>query len=188
LKETQVTGWKDKRKVMQLYDLTAEMYEERYAEEQKAKYIAVLEKLNVPRGNVMDVGCGTGLFFSHVEAQANLVVGVDISRKLVLKANQQASAFKNVFVLQADADHLPFTDAFFDEIFSFTLLQNMPQPSETLNEFKRIAKQGGKVAVTGLKKAIPIDRFMDILEDTGLSTVTFVDREDLKCYVAVLSA
>jgi len=28
---------------MQRYDLTAEMYEERYAEEQKAKYKAALE-------------------------------------------------------------------------------------------------------------------------------------------------
>jgi hypothetical protein len=41
--------------------------------------------------------------------------------------------------------------------------------------------------VTGLKKAFSPDAFMDFFENTGLRTVSFVDNEDLKCYVAVLS-
>ena len=65
-----------------------------------------------------------------------MVVGVDISRKLLLKAKEQARAFPNVFVLQADADHLPFKDGFFDDVFAFTVLQNMPNPNETLSELK----------------------------------------------------
>ena len=43
----QLTGWKDKRKIMQSYDVTAEMYDERYAEEQKRKYKKALENVNV---------------------------------------------------------------------------------------------------------------------------------------------
>ena len=164
------------------------MYEERYAEEQKAKYGAALENVNVADGAVLDVGCGSGLFFSQVAAKANVVVGVDISRKLLLKAKEQAHAFENVFVLQADADHLPFREAFFDVVFAFTVLQNMPKPSETLNELKRVAKLGGKVVVTGLKKAFSLNAFMDVLEGSGLKMVSFVDNEDLKCYVAVLAA
>ena len=61
-------------------------------------------------------------------------------------------------------------------------------PSETLNELKRVAKLGGKVVVTGLKKAFPLSTFMDVLESSGLKIVSFVDNEDLKCYVAVLTA
>jgi ubiquinone/menaquinone biosynthesis C-methylase UbiE len=176
---------------MKRYDLTAPMYDKRYAEEQEAKYKASLEGLRSSINAddaVLDVGCGTGLFFSHVAAQANIVVGVDVSRKLLLKAKEQASNLQNVFVLQADADHLPFRDAFFDAVFAFTMLQNMPKPSETLNELKRVAKLGGRVVVTGLKKAFPLNLFMYFLESTGLSTVSFVDNEDLKCYVAVLAA
>ncbi len=183
-----MTGWKDKRKVMQRYDLTAEMYEERYAKEQEAKYGAALENVNVADCAVLDVGCGSGLFFSHVAAKANVLVGVDVSRKLLLKAKEQAHAFQNVLVLQADADHLPFREAFFDVGFAFTVLQNMPEPSETLNELKRVAKLSGKVVVTGLKKAFSLSAFMDVLESSGLKMVSFVDNEDLKCYVAVLAA
>ena len=158
-----MAAWKDKRKIMQRYDLTAEMYDERYAEEQKAKYKKTLENVNVAGGLVLDVGCGSGLFFSQVAAQAEMVVGVDVSRKLLLKAKEQASAFRNVFVLQADADHLPFRDGFFGGVFAFTVLQNMPKPAETLCELKRVAKRGGRVVVTGLKKAFPLNRFMDVL-------------------------
>jgi len=182
-----VTGWKDKRKVMQRYNLTANMYEERYAEEQKAKYEAALENVDIANCTVLDVGCGSGLFFSHTAKKAEVLVAIDVSRKLLLKAKEQAQAFGNAFVLQADADHLPFREAFFDAVFAFTLLQNMPEPSETLNQLKLVVKLGGRVVVTGLKKAFALNTFMDVLEGAGLRIVSFVDEEDLKCYVAVLA-
>src|ERR1700690_808528 len=141
----QLAGWKDKRRVMQRYDLTAEMYEERYAEEQKAKYKAALENVEVAGGIVLDVGCGSGLFFREVTSPSVTVVGIDISRKLLLKAKDQADVSGNVLVLQADADHLPFKDAIFDVVFAFTVLQNMPKPVVTLKEFKRVAKLGSRV-------------------------------------------
>ncbi len=173
---------------MQRYDLTAEMYDARYSGEQEAKYRVALQNVGLVGGAVLDVGCGSGLFFSHVAAKAKALVGVDVSRRLLLKAKEQARSFQNVFVLQADADHLPLREKFFDFEFAFTVLQNIPQPAETLNELKRVAKQGGKVVVTGLKKAFPLNAFMDVLENSGLKLVSFVDDEDLKCYVAVLAA
>ena len=119
---------------------------------------------------------------------AQTVVGVDVSRKLLLKAKEQANASQNVFLVQADADHLPFSDDFFDPVFAFTVLQNMPEPSATLNELKRVAKCDGRVVVTGLKKAFSLGAFMDVLEGSGLRAVSFVDDESLNCYVAVLAA
>jgi len=183
-----LAGWKDKRKVMHSYDVTAEMYEERYAEEQQRKYRKALENAAVLGEAVLDVGCGSGLFFSQVSAQADMVVGVDVSRKLLQKAKEHAGAFGNVFVLQADADHLPFKDGFFGAVFAFTVLQNMPKPNETLSELKRTAKRGGKVIVTGLKKAFPLEKFMDVLDGSGLQVAAFVDDEAVNCYVAVLTA
>jgi ubiquinone/menaquinone biosynthesis C-methylase UbiE len=187
LKETQLTGWSDKRKVMKSYDVTAQMYDERYEDEQKGKYRKALENVNVDGAVVLDVGCGSGLFFKEAATQADVVVGIDVSCKLLLKAKEQARAFGNVFVLQADADHLPFTDKFFDSIFAFTVLQNMPKPPETLCELKRVAKFGGRVVVTGLKKAFPLHLFMDVLENSGLMLAAFVDDEAVNCYVAVLA-
>ena len=183
-----MTGWKEKRTIMQRYDLTAEIYDQRYAEEQRAKYRKALENVNVTGKKVLDVGCGSGLFFKGAAVQAKMVVGVDISHKLLLKAKEQVRALRNVFVLQTDADHLPFRDGSFDNIFVFTVLQNMPKPPELLCELKRVINRGGSVMVTGLKKAFPLTAFMDVLEGSGLRVVAFVDDEEINCYIAVLDA
>lgn len=183
-----MAGWKDKRRVMHRYDLTADMYEERYAEEQAAKYKVALENLKLRGGPILDVGCGTGMFFPSVAAQASIVVGVDISRKLLLKAYAQAKKWSNVFVLLADADHLPLRDGFFETVFGFTILQNMPTPPKTMIELRRVADSRGAIVVTGLKRFFAEEAFMRILDDASLKVKCFLDREDLKCYVAVLSA
>ena len=78
-----------------------------------------LENVDVAGKAVLDVGCGSGLFFKEVAAQAEMVVGVDVSHKLLLKAKKNAKVFQNTFVLQADADHLPFKNGFFDAVFCF---------------------------------------------------------------------
>jgi ubiquinone/menaquinone biosynthesis C-methylase UbiE len=81
---------------------------------------------------------------------------------------------------------LPFKDRFFDNVFSFTVLQNMPRPPQTLRELERVVKKDGRVVATGLKKAFPLEKFMDILEGSGFRVVTFVDVDTINCYVAIL--
>jgi ubiquinone/menaquinone biosynthesis C-methylase UbiE len=179
-----VGKWQKKCSVMQRYDITAAMYDARYAEEQEAKYTAALASVNVA-GAVLDVGCGTGLLFSHVAAQAEAVVGVDVSGKLLLQAKERAKACGNVHVVQADADHLPLKAECFTMVFAFTVLQNMPKPAETLRELKRVAKRGGAIMVSGLKKAFRLEVFDALLRQAGLRVVSLEDDAVLKCYVAV---
>ncbi len=183
-----MNGWKDKHKVIQRYDITAEMYDERYKEEQTRKYCKALQHIDITGSVVLDVGCGSGLFIDKVSDKAKIVIGIDVSRKLLNKAKEKANVRGNVYVLQADADHLPFCNKFFDRTFAFTILQNMPLPKKTLKELKRVAKPEGKMVVTGLKKAFPLNAFMDILEESKLTVSAFVDDENVNCYVAVLTA
>jgi ubiquinone/menaquinone biosynthesis C-methylase UbiE len=181
-----VNKWDQKRKTMRRYDLTAQLYDMRYTEEQELKYKTALERLNIARNNkILDVGCGTGLLFSHVAAETQTVVGVDISGKLLLQAKERARNFRNVHLVQADADHLPFKDNYFSVVFAFTVLQNMPDPLETLKEIKRIAERDAPIVVTGLKKAFSLDAFSELLQSAGLRVVSLKDADALKCHVAV---
>ncbi len=172
---------------MQRYDITSDSYDEQYAEEQQRKYLKAIKNVDVAGKSVLDVGCGSGLFFEEVASKAEIVVGVDVSHKLLLKAKKNANVYKNTFVLQADADHLPFKKGFFDAVFSFTVLQNMPKPAETLSELKQVSKLGGSLVVTGLKKAFPLEKFMDVLEGSGLEVAALVNEDNVNCYVAVLN-
>lgn len=177
--------WSQKRKTMKRYNLTARMYEMRYAEEQAAKYQAALKSLNINGSRILDVGCGTGLLFDSVAADAQTVVGVDISSKLLHQAKERARKFRNVHLVQADADHLPFTSCHFNVIFAFTVIQNMPKPIETLNEIKRNSTCDASIVVTGLKKVFSLEAFKVLLQDAGLQVVNFEDADELKCYVAM---
>ena len=171
---------------MRRYDLTARMYKMRYAKEQQIKYRAALESMNITHNSIiLDIGCGAGLLFSHIATKVQTVVGVDISKKLLLKAKEHIHNFRNIHLVQADADHLPFKKTQFSYVFAFTVLQNLPKPMETLHEIRRNARHDAIVVITGLKKTFPLKLFKELLEKAGLKVVTLKDTEELKCYVAL---
>jgi ubiquinone/menaquinone biosynthesis C-methylase UbiE len=173
---------------MNRYNTTAAGYDELYGEEQQRKYQKALEHAPTRGKAVLDVGCGSGLFFSHIAGQAEHVVGVDVSFELLRKAKLHSKGFENVEVVLADADHLPFKEGVFGAVFAFTVLQNMPKPLGTLDEFKRVTEVGARVVVTGLKKAFTLTEFMDIVEDCGLALAAFIDEQEINCYIAALTA
>jgi len=177
--------WKQKREIIRRYDLTAQMYDGRYGEEQEAKYEVAMEGLHASSHSlILDVGCGTGLFFTHVAEKAKAIVGVDISSELLAKAKERARNFCNVHLVRGDADHLPFKKHAFTAASAFTLLQNMPKPLITLKEIKRTIKPNGLIVVTGLKKVFSLTAFEQLLKTAGLSLISIRDDDFLKCYVA----
>jgi demethylmenaquinone methyltransferase/2-methoxy-6-polyprenyl-1,4-benzoquinol methylase len=173
---------------MKRYDITSKLYDERYGEEQRRKYCRALQNVDVKDMIVLDLGCGSGLFFSEIAGKAETVIGVDVSLNLLQKAKEKAKNYRGVSVLRADADHLPLRNESFDRVFAYTVLQNIPKPKATLKEVRRVSKYKGKIVVTGLKKAFLLDAFMDIIEESELNLISFVDDEPINCYIAVLSA
>ena len=180
-----LNSWSKKRSVANRYNITSDSYDKQYAKEQTAKYLVVQKALNQSSFNVvLDVGCGSGLFFSHIANKAQVVVGVDFSRQLLLKAKVYTKQFCDAHIVQADADHLPFKKTF-DTVFAFTMLQNMPAPKKTLLEFKQQINMDGKLVITGLKKAFRLTAFLDLFEANELKLFEFIDDPNLNCYIAI---
>lgn len=180
-----MSEWDNKRDVMQRYDLTAHIYDMQHAEEQTAKIEAAMESIRIQKESlVLDVGCGTGVLFSYVADKAKAIVGLDISRAILLQAKERGKKFSNVHLILADADNMPFKEAIFSHLFAVTLIQNTPNPLKTLSEIKRVTKENGFIVITGLKKKFPIEVFKSLLQNAGLNIVA-LKNESLKCYVAV---
>jgi len=176
--------WGKKRDIMRRYDVTAPIYDMRYAEEQSAKIEAALRHVEVQAGVVLDVGCGTGILFGYVADKARMTVGVDVSMKTLLKAKERAKNHASVHLVCADADNMPLRAKVFDRVFAVTLIQNMPRQTETLNEIRRVVTDNALIVVTGLKKVFARGKLEQLLENAGLNIITMMN-EDLKCYVAV---
>jgi len=180
-----MSEWDKKRDVMHRYDLTAHIYDMRYAEEQTAKIEAVMESINMEKEcSVLDVGCGTGLLFEYVSHKAEAIVGLDISRETLLQAKRHEQKFVNVHLILADSDNVPLKEDVFSHVFALTLIQNTPNPFKTLNEIKRVSKEDAVIVVTSLKKKFPIKAFKRLLHDAGLGVVA-LNNESLNCHVAV---
>lgn len=177
--------WDKKRDVMRHYDLTAHIYDMQYAEEQTAKIDAAIKNIKIGKHSlVLDVGCGTGLLFKHIGNKVEMLVGLDISRKILLQAKRNAEKFSNVHLIWADADNMPIKENIFNYVFAVTLIQNTPNPLKTLKEIKRTAKRNAVIIVTGLKKKFPKEILEDLLQHIGLNIVV-LKSESLKCHVAI---
>lgn len=170
---------------MHRYNLTAHIYEARYAEEQVAKIKAALEATSIKKHSVvLDAGCGTGILFDYIANQAKTIIALDISKKILSEAKNRAKKLQNIHLILADADNMPLKQKAFTHVFGITLLQNMPKPAKTLNEIKRVAKANARIILTGMKKAFTLKQFENLLQNAALKTM-FLKHEGLICYVAV---
>jgi SAM-dependent methyltransferase len=104
-----------------------------------------------PGMRVIDVGPGPGTITVGIaEAVApGEVTGVELGEAYVELANKNAhdAGADNLKVIQGNALDLPFDDNSIDVVFSFAVLEHIPDPSEALAEFYRVLKPGGLVAV-----------------------------------------
>ena len=180
-------GWHKKRSVMMRYDATASIYDARYAEEQTAKVETALKNIKIEKQwLILDVGCGTGILFDQIADKADAIVGLDFSIETLLQAKERVRKenLRDVQLIQADADNMPFRKEVFNIAFAMTILQNTPNRSETLAEIKRVARNNAFFVITGLKRIFTKQVFQQLLKDSRLSTLVLED-EKLKCYVAV---
>jgi len=178
--------WKEKRGTIRHYDQQAAIYDVQYSGEQDAKIEDTLSSTELnPNEVVLDLGCGTGFLFQHIDKTIRLLVGLDISSKALREAKKRTKNLSNIVLIRADADYTPFPDHIFDKVFAITLLQNMPDPMKTIIEMKRIGKPQAIFAVTGLKKKFTTKSFVDLLERARLNVVTLNTNQQLKGYVVI---
>ena len=108
-----------------------------------------LQWLELPAGlRWMDVCCGSGVITEAI-VERNLpatVVGVDASAEQITFARSHR-AYSNVIFETADALALPFPGSSFDVVVCGLGLNFLPNPAKALDEFSRVARPGGTIAV-----------------------------------------
>jgi ubiquinone/menaquinone biosynthesis C-methylase UbiE len=178
--------WKQKCEAMRHYDRQAAIYDLQYVGEQDAKIEATLKTMKFGSNEkVLDLGCGTGFLFQHINKNVGFLVGVDVSKNALREAKKRTENSSNIALVRADADNTPFPDHIFDKVFAITILQNMPDPTKTVAEMKRTGKPEAVFAVTGLKKKFTPESFVDLLERAHLKVVSLNTSQQLKGYIAI---
>ncbi|PYS13159.1 MAG: hypothetical protein DMG15_12040 [Acidobacteria bacterium] len=96
--------------------------------------------------NVIDLGCGVG-WATRVLAQRasrGIVVGVDLSDRMIAQASREYRNPANAFFLVADAAKLPCHSEFFNTLLSVEAIYYYPELEGVAAEVHRILKPGGR--------------------------------------------
>jgi ubiquinone/menaquinone biosynthesis C-methylase UbiE len=98
-------------------------------------------------GNVLELGCGSGVFSKVIACNSRQLLATDLSDEMVNAARNNLQGFENVHIQKASCFDLPFETNTFDTVFMANLLHVIPNPEKALAESKRVLKSGGCLLV-----------------------------------------
>ncbi len=105
------------------------------------------ECLPQARGEVLEIGIGSGLNLRFYSPEVRHVYGVDPSVELQRMAAERASAvpFEVTFFLQSAEEPLPLEDSSIDTVVVTWTLCSIPKPLLALRQMKRVLKASGRM-------------------------------------------
>ncbi|MCY1722902.1 methyltransferase domain-containing protein [Prolixibacteraceae bacterium Z1-6] len=98
-------------------------------------------------GDVLELGCGTGLYTETLQKISKNVVATDFSEEMIVYAQQKRGNLENVRFQQADALNLDFEAESFDTVFMANLIHVIGNAEKVIQESKRVLKKGGKLII-----------------------------------------
>jgi demethylmenaquinone methyltransferase / 2-methoxy-6-polyprenyl-1,4-benzoquinol methylase len=115
-------------------------------------------------GPVLDVCTGTAdlaLAYWRAASGRVRVVGADFCRPMLVRGGEKcrsAGAERELLLVEADAQQLPFSDNLFQIVSVAFGLRNLSDPDQGLREMTRTCRPGGRVAV--LEFGLPRSRLL----------------------------
>ena len=143
-------NWSDKiyynkKETLNYYDKHAETYDDdRIYPANKFRLELVSDILKqIPKGKILDAGCGTGMFLEVATKAGFDCTGCDFSEGMLNKAKE---ILPDIPLIQTSIDDLSmFQDETFDHVFCLGVLPYIPEEQEgkAYQEIRRILKKGG---------------------------------------------
>lgn len=140
----------DKRALTNSFSAAAACYDELAVLQQSVGY-ELLPPLGLEESVVLDLGCGTGYFISHLEAlyKKAMITGVDIAPGMIHSAESANPLSRFVC---ADAHDLPFEARSIDAIYSNLMFQWSDDLLSAFSECRRVLAPGGCLRFSILTK------------------------------------
>ncbi len=137
------------------YDTVADTYDHHYDHHRGRNYHTHISNYLIralpEQGELLDIGCGTGLFVEKYIRHGGKAAGLDISRKMVERARHRCPGCE--FTV-GNGESLPFCDNSFDSVSSLLVFSYVKKPETMLSETYRVLRPGGAIAICTLGKKL----------------------------------
>jgi len=155
-----------KRNVIDNYNSEGKNYDNiRYGRTKGGKFFSEIElrkTLEHIKGNtVLHIGTATGRVSVHLVSSGFDYVGVELSGVMARITKEKLDGAGDV--VQADAEHLPFTADAFDDVVSVRSFHFLPHPEAFLDEAHRVLKRTGRVTVSFEKNVLGRETFRKLM-------------------------
>lgn len=99
----------------------------------------------IPKSRILDIGCGTGIYFDVLSLCADRINAIDCSADMIQIAADycRKNSLKNIFPTVGSSMAIPFDDECFDLVMELDTLHHVTDLDKTLSEIYRILKPGG---------------------------------------------
>jgi SAM-dependent methyltransferase len=146
-----------------------------------------------PGDELLDVGCGSGVFLTRHASHVRRVAGIDLSDIQLELAHRNLGdriAAGTADIVKGDAGALPWPDGSFTVVTSMESFEAFPDPGQVLAEIFRVLRPGGR-AVLNIGERVPAgtptqqrwglawlwadDDVQRMVEQAGFTGVTMAD-------------
>ncbi len=99
------------------------------------------------RDRILEVGCGEGWASRSLASLVpeGLVVGLDVSDKMIRKARAASTNFENILYVWADTEAIPWQEKFFSRALAVESFYYVERPEIALREIFRVLAPGGSL-------------------------------------------
>ena len=99
-------------------------------------------------GEVVEFGCGTGVFTRPLAQNAKHIIATDLSDEMIEIARTRLEGFQNITVEKANCKNTSFPSGRFDTVFMANLIHVIENPQEALQESWRVLRNDGILLIT----------------------------------------
>jgi SAM-dependent methyltransferase len=94
---------------------------------------------------VLEIGVGLGADHQMFAQSGAVLSGIDLTERAVAHTKQRLASLDLTSALQtADAENLPFSDNYFDIVYSWGVLHHSPDTQKAVNEVHRVLTGRGE--------------------------------------------
>lgn len=146
------------------------------------EYFQMLDGVRLdPTDVVLDVGCGEGTLTLAIGKSVNRIVGVDLAEDSIANATAKAAEVPRInaeFHCQS-LETLGFPPASFDKVFSFSVIEHIPNYHEVFEEIHQLLRDDGELIIS-VDSFHGFDPAMRAVHEAAFDVQKYFEKDELR--------